>query len=40
VVAEPDGKNMRIFASGLRNAVGIRFNQESGILAASEIPTL
>jgi glucose/arabinose dehydrogenase len=28
--AQPDGRNMEIFASGLRNAVGIAFNPESG----------
>jgi len=32
LVADPDGKNMRIYASGLRNAVGIAFNPESGAL--------
>src|SRR5277367_4235620 len=35
LVADPDGKNMQIFASGLRNAVGIAFNQESGNLWAA-----
>jgi glucose/arabinose dehydrogenase len=35
LVADPDGKNMRIFASGLRNAVGIGFNPESGNLWAT-----
>ena len=35
LVAEPDGKNARIFASGLRNAVGIAFNRESGNLWAA-----
>ena len=35
LVADPDGSNMRIFASGLRNAVGIGFNQESGSLWAT-----
>jgi glucose/arabinose dehydrogenase len=34
-VTDPDGKNMRIFASGLRNAVGIGFNPESGNLWAA-----
>jgi len=34
-VADPDGKNMRIYASGLRNAVGIAFNGESGDLWAA-----
>ncbi len=35
LVADPDGRNMRIFASGLRNAVGIGFNPESGHLWAA-----
>jgi glucose/arabinose dehydrogenase len=35
LVAEPDGKNMRIYANGLRNAVGIAFNRESGYLWAT-----
>ena len=35
LVAEPDGKNMRVFASGLRNAVGIAFNPETGSLWAT-----
>ena len=35
LVAEPDGKNMRVFASGLRNAVGIAFSPESGDLWAT-----
>jgi glucose/arabinose dehydrogenase len=35
LVADPDGKNMKIFASGLRNAVGIGFNPDSGKLWAS-----
>jgi glucose/arabinose dehydrogenase len=35
LVAGSDGKNMRIFASGLRNAVGIGFNPESGNLWAT-----
>jgi len=35
LVADPDGKNMRIYASGLRNAVGIAVNLESGDLWAS-----
>lgn len=35
VVADPEGKNMRIYASGLRNAVGIAFNRESGDLWAT-----
>jgi glucose/arabinose dehydrogenase len=29
LIADPDGKNMRIYAGGLRNAVGIGFNPES-----------
>lgn len=32
LVADPDGKNMRVYATGLRNAVGIAFNPESGEL--------
>jgi glucose/arabinose dehydrogenase len=35
LVMEPDGKNMRVYASGLRNAVGIAFNTASGDLWAS-----
>ena len=35
LVADPDGKNMRVFASGMRNAVGIGFNPESGNLWAA-----
>jgi glucose/arabinose dehydrogenase len=35
LVADPDGRNMRIFASGLRNAVGIGVNPESGGLWAA-----
>jgi glucose/arabinose dehydrogenase len=35
LVADPDGKNMRVFAGGMRNAVGIGFNQESGSLWAA-----
>lgn len=35
LVAEPDGKNLGIYASGLRNAVGIAFNRESGNLWAA-----
>ena len=35
LVADPDGKNMRIYASGLRNAVGIAFNQQTGRLWAA-----
>ena len=32
LVADPDGKNMRIYASGLRNAVGIALNPQTGHL--------
>jgi glucose/arabinose dehydrogenase len=35
LMSDPDGKNMRIYASGLRNAVGIAFNPESGALWAT-----
>jgi glucose/arabinose dehydrogenase len=35
LVADPNGKNMQIYANGLRNAVGIAFNQESGNLWAA-----
>lgn len=35
LVADPDGKNLRIYASGLRNAVGIAFNRESSDLWAA-----
>lgn len=35
LAADPDGKNSRIYAAGLRNAVGIAFNPESGQLWAS-----
>jgi len=35
VVADLDGKNMRIYASGLRNAVGIAVNPDSGDLWAA-----
>lgn len=35
LVADPDGKNMRIFASGLRNAVGIAFHPTSETLWAA-----
>jgi glucose/arabinose dehydrogenase len=35
LIADPDGKNMRIYASGLRNAVGMAFNPESGDLWAT-----
>jgi len=35
LVVDPDGNNMRIYASGLRNAVGIALNQQSGRLWAA-----
>ena len=35
LVADPDGKNMRIFASGLRNAVGIGIEPRVGRLWAT-----
>jgi glucose/arabinose dehydrogenase len=35
LVSDPNGQNMRIYASGLRNAVGIAFNPESGALWAT-----
>jgi glucose/arabinose dehydrogenase len=35
LVADPAGKNIRIYASGLRNAVGIALNSESGALWAA-----
>ena len=35
LVADAHGENMRIYASGLRNAVGIAFNEESGDLWAT-----
>jgi len=35
LVTDPDGKHMRIYASGLRNAVGIAFNPESDNLWAA-----
>jgi len=35
LVSDPEGKNVRIFASGMRNAVGIGFNPESGNLWAA-----
>ncbi len=35
LVMDPDGKNQRIFASGLRNAVGIGVNPKTGQLWAS-----
>ena len=35
LVADPDGKNMRIYGSGLRNAVGIAFHPQTGRLWAT-----
>lgn len=35
LVANPDGKNLQIYSSGLRNAVGIDFNLDSGQLWAT-----
>ena len=35
LVSDADGRNMRVYASGLRNAVGIGFNPESGALWAT-----
>jgi glucose/arabinose dehydrogenase len=35
LVSDPDGRNMRVYASGLRNAVGIGFSSESGALWAT-----
>ena len=35
LVADPDGRNMRIYAGGLRNAVGIGFNPSSSDLWAT-----
>ena len=35
LVSDPDGKNVQIFASGMRNAVGIGFNPDSGNLWAA-----
>jgi glucose/arabinose dehydrogenase len=35
LVSDPDGRNMRVYASGLRNAVGIAFRSESGTLWAT-----
>jgi glucose/arabinose dehydrogenase len=35
LVADPDGKNLRTYATGLRNAVGIAFNPQSGSLWAT-----
>ena len=33
-VADPDGKNAKIYASGLRNAVGLAVNPDNGMLWA------
>ena len=35
LVADPDGKNMRVFAGGLRNAVGLAFYPQTGQLWAT-----
>ncbi len=35
LISDPNGKNMRIYASGLRNAAGIAFDPESGELWAA-----
>ena len=35
LVADPDGKNVQIYASGLRNAVGLAFHPETGQLWAT-----
>jgi glucose/arabinose dehydrogenase len=35
LVCDPDGKNMRVYASGLRNAVGLAFDPWAGNLWAS-----
>lgn len=35
LVTDPDGKDLHVFASGLRNAVGIAFNHESNQLWAT-----
>jgi hypothetical protein len=35
LISDPDGKNMRIYAGGLRNAVGFAFNVESSALWAT-----
>jgi glucose/arabinose dehydrogenase len=35
LVGDPDGKNTRIYANGLRNAVGIAFNRETNDLWAA-----
>jgi glucose/arabinose dehydrogenase len=35
LVADPDGTNMRIYAGGLRNAVGIACNPQTGVLWAT-----
>ena len=32
LIADPDGKNMRIYATGLRNAVGMAFSPQNGDL--------
>jgi glucose/arabinose dehydrogenase len=35
LVTDPDGKNVRVYASGLRNAVGIATNPQTGVLWAA-----
>ncbi len=35
LVSDPKGRNMRVYASGLRNAVGIEYSPESGALWAT-----
>lgn len=35
LISDPDGKNVRLYASGLRNAVGIECNPDSGALWAT-----
>ncbi len=35
LACDPDGKNMHIYASGLRNAVGLAVNPQSGVLWAA-----
>ena len=35
LASDPDGKNLQLFATGLRNAVGIGFNPQSGSLWAA-----
>jgi glucose/arabinose dehydrogenase len=35
LVADPDGRNAKIYASGLRNAVGLAFHDQSGALWAA-----